>query len=108
MPEVTEQQIVDALRCVVDPERHGDIVGLGMVQGIRIKDGHVALSLEVDPKRGPALEPLRKQVEDLVHKLPGVISASVVLTAERPAAQAAAAPAAAGARLAGPGAAART
>src|SRR5512134_1315521 len=85
MPELTEQQIVEALRCVVDPERHGDILGLGMVQGIRIKGGHVALSLEVDPQRGPRLEPLRKQVEELVHKLPGVISASVVLTAERPA-----------------------
>jgi ATP-binding protein involved in chromosome partitioning len=94
MAEVTEQQIVDALRCVVDPERHGDIVGLGMVQGIRIKGGHVAMSLEVDPQRGPRLEPLRKQVEDLVHKLPGVISASVVLTAERPAPAAARAPAA--------------
>ena len=31
-----------------------------------------------------ALEPLRKQVETLVHKLPGVLTASVVLTAERP------------------------
>lgn len=86
MPEVTEQQIRDALRCVVDPERQADIVGLGMVEGIRIKDGHVALSLEVDPERGPRLEPLRKQVESLVHKLPGVISATVVLTAERAAA----------------------
>jgi ATP-binding protein involved in chromosome partitioning len=105
MPEVSEQQIIDALRCVVDPERHGDIVGLGMVQGIRIKDGHVALSLEVDPKRGPALEPLRKQVEDLVHKLPGVVTATVVLTAERPAQAPAAAPAAgpaAGGRGQGP------
>ncbi len=105
MPELSEQQIIDALRCVVDPERHGDIVGLGMVQGIRIKDGHVALSLEVDPKRGPALEPLRKQVEDLVHKLPGVVTATVVLTAERPAQAPAAAPAAgpaAGGRGQGP------
>ena len=103
MAEVTEQQIVDALRCIVDPERHGDIVGLGMVQGIQIKGGHVALSLEVDPKRGPALEPLGKQVEDLVRKLPGVISATVVLTAERPAPspQAGAAPGA-GARAQGP------
>ncbi len=83
MPEVTEQQIVDTLRCVVDPDRHADIIGLGMVQGIRIKNGHVALSLEVDPDRGAKLEPLRKQVESMVHKLPGVISASVVLTAER-------------------------
>jgi ATP-binding protein involved in chromosome partitioning len=86
MHDVTEQQVLEALKCVVDPERRKDIVSLGMVQGLQIRDGHVALALEVDPKRGPQLEPLRKQVESLVHKLPGVITASVVLTAERQAA----------------------
>ncbi len=83
MAEVNEQQIVDALRCVVDKERNQDIVSLGMIQGLRIKDGHVAFSLEVDPERGPRLEPLRAQVENIVHKMPGVLTASVVLTAER-------------------------
>ncbi|MGE5442160.1 MAG: Mrp/NBP35 family ATP-binding protein [Bacteroidota bacterium] len=84
MDQVTEQQVIDALRCVADPDRGKDIVSLGMVQGLRVKDGHVALALEVDAQRGPYLEPLRKQAETLVHKLPGVITASVVLTAERP------------------------
>jgi ATP-binding protein involved in chromosome partitioning len=83
MTQVTEQQIIDALRCVVDDERKKDIISLGMIQGVQVKDGHVAMSLGVDPERGPRMEPLRKQVETLVHKLPGVISASVVLTAER-------------------------
>jgi ATP-binding protein involved in chromosome partitioning len=83
MTQVTEQQIIDALRCVVDGERKQDIISLGMIQGVQVKDGHVAMSLGVDPERGPRMEPLRKQVETLVHKLPGVISASVVLTAER-------------------------
>ena len=62
MGQVTEQQVLDALKCIADPERGKDIVGLGMVQGLRIKEGHVVLALEVDPKRGPQLEPLRKQV----------------------------------------------
>lgn len=84
----SEQQILDALKCVVDPDRKRDIVGLGMVQGVRIENGHVFMALQVDPQRGPALEPLRKQVETLVHKLPGVLTASVVLTAERPGAPA--------------------
>ena len=83
MTQVTEQQIIDALRCVVDTDRKKDIISLGMIQGVQIKDGHVALSLGVEPERGPRLEPLRKEVETLVHKLPGVVSASVVLTAER-------------------------
>ncbi len=94
MAEVTEQQIIDALRCIMDRERNQDIVSLGMVQGLRIKDGHVAFSLEVDPERGPRLEPLREQVEKLVHKMPGVLTASVVLTAERKKAPGGPAPAA--------------
>ncbi|MBK8209336.1 MAG: Mrp/NBP35 family ATP-binding protein [Rhodospirillales bacterium] len=84
MTEPSEQQILEALKCVVDPDRKRDIVGLGMVQGLRVENGHVVMALQVDPQRGPSLEPLRKQVETLVHKLPGVLTASVVLTAERP------------------------
>lgn len=99
MSQPSEQQILDALKCVVDPDRKRDIVSLGMVQSLRIADGHVMMALQVDPQRGAALEPLRKQVETLVHKLPGVLTASVVLTAERPGA------AAAGGRGPGPGAA---
>lgn len=83
MNGVTEQQVLDALKCVHDPERRQDVVSLGMIQGLRIKDGHVALALQVDPDRGPHLEPLRKQVETIVHKMPGVITASVVMTANR-------------------------
>lgn len=86
MTEPSEQQILEALKCVVDPDRKRDIVGLGMVQGLRVENGHVVMALQVDPERGPSLEPLRKQVETLVHKLPGVLTASVVLTAERPSA----------------------
>jgi ATP-binding protein involved in chromosome partitioning len=88
MAEISEQNIVDALRCVVDPDRGQDIVSLGMLGGLQIRDGHVSCSLQVDPERGPRLEPLRKTVERTVHKLPGVRSATVVLTAERAAPQA--------------------
>jgi ATP-binding protein involved in chromosome partitioning len=86
MATITERQILDALRCVPDPDRGQDIVTLGMVQGLRLKDGHVAFALQVDPQRGPHLEPLRKLAEKTVHVLPGVLSVSVVLTADRPAA----------------------
>ncbi len=81
MTQVNEQQILDALSKVLDGDT--DIVGLGMVSGLEIKDGHVAFAIEVDPKRGPTLEPLRKEAEQTVQALPGVISTTVVLTAER-------------------------
>ena len=81
MSEVTEQQILDALKNIKD--NGDDIVSQNMVTGIQIQDGHIAFAIEVDPERGPQLEPLRKQAEKSIFDLPGVISATVVLTAER-------------------------
>ena len=84
----TEADVLGALRHVLDPDRRQDVVTLGMVKGLQLKDGHVVFSLEVDAKRGPLLEPLRKAAEKAVDALPGVLSVSVVLTAERAAAPA--------------------
>jgi ATP-binding protein involved in chromosome partitioning len=83
MTQITEEQILDTLKGIIDPDKGADIVGLGMVSSIRIKDGHVAFAIEVEPERGSRLEPLRKEAEKAVHALAGVISATVVLTAER-------------------------
>jgi ATP-binding protein involved in chromosome partitioning len=80
---VTEGQVLETLRGVTDAERGNDIVGLGMVSGLTIKDGHVAFALEVEPERGPRLEPLRKAAEKAVFALPGVLSVTAVLTAHR-------------------------
>ena len=82
MAQVTEERILDALKTVKDPDNGQDVVSAGMVSGLVIKDGNVAFALEVDPQRGPQLEPLRKEAEKTVHALDGVLSVSVVLTAE--------------------------
>ena len=83
MSQVTEQEILKSLGKVIDPVSGGDIVSGGMVIGLQIKDGHVAFSIEVDPDKGSQMEPLRKEAEKTVHALPGVLTATVVLTAER-------------------------
>ncbi len=102
MADVTETQILEALKEIRDPDRGAGIVTLGMVSGLQVRDGHVAFAIEVDAQRGPALEDLRKQAEEAVHRLAGVLSATVVLTAERPAeATAGASGPAAGARPGG-------
>ena len=79
---VTEQQVLDALSTVADPDRGADIVSLGMVSGMAIRDGNVAFSIEVEPARGARLEPLRKSAERAVDALPGVLSVTAVLTAQ--------------------------
>ncbi|MBL9034195.1 MAG: iron-sulfur cluster carrier protein ApbC [Rhodospirillaceae bacterium] len=86
---VTEAQVLDALRKVALPPegnfRGGDLVGAGMVNGLALRDGHVAFAIEVDPKDGAKLEPVRKAAEQAVMQLSGVLSVSAVLTAHRPA-----------------------
>ena len=83
MAGVSEQQILDSLKQVIDPDSGKDIVSAGMIKGLQTKDGHVAFAIEVDPDKGTGLEPLRKEAEEVVHDLGGVISATVVLTADR-------------------------
>ncbi|MBT4934363.1 MAG: iron-sulfur cluster carrier protein ApbC [Rhodospirillaceae bacterium] len=80
MSAINEELILDALGAVKDGEN--DIVSQKMVSGLQIKDGHVAFAIEVDPARGAQMEPLRKEAEKIVHALDGVLSATVVLTAE--------------------------
>ena len=82
MAQLDTKEIMAALSKVVDAERGGDIVTLGMVTGLVEKDGHVAFAIEVDPARGRHLEPLRKAAEKAVHDLPGVLTVSVALTAQ--------------------------
>jgi ATP-binding protein involved in chromosome partitioning len=84
MAQVTEAQILDALRAVRDPDRDQDIVSLGIVTGLVNKDGNIGFAIEVDPKRGPHLDPMRKAAEDAVDKIPGVLSVTAVLTAHTP------------------------
>jgi ATP-binding protein involved in chromosome partitioning len=83
MAAVTEAQIRDALRAIPAPTGDGDIVARGMVTGLVLKDGNVGFSIEVDPREGPKLEPLRKAAEKAVEQLAGVISVTAVLTAHR-------------------------
>lgn len=101
---VTEAAVREALGKVRDDEHGGDLVGLGMISGLTLRDGHVLFSIEVDPQRGPALEPLRQAAEKAVAAIPGVLSVTAVLTAHRGSGAAApAAPQGAQARPAAPG-----
>jgi ATP-binding protein involved in chromosome partitioning len=81
MSGVSEESIWSALSTVQDPDQGSDIVSLGMVSGLVVKEGNVGFAIEVDPDRGEALEPVRKQAEQAVLALKGVSSVTAVLTA---------------------------
>src|SRR5215471_19035610 len=92
MSAVTQERVLAALGQVIDPDRNQDIVSLGMVSGVQLREGHVGFAIEVDPQRGPKLEPLRKAAERAVERLDGVLSVTAVLTAEAKPARGGAAP----------------
>ncbi|OFX02192.1 MAG: hypothetical protein A3D94_16475 [Alphaproteobacteria bacterium RIFCSPHIGHO2_12_FULL_66_14] len=85
MAEVTESAIRKVLETVIDPASGASVVASGLLGGIAVRGGHVAVTLDVDPARGTALEPLRQACEQAVRAMPGVLSATAVMTAERPA-----------------------
>src|SRR5437016_5802682 len=84
MSAATERQILDALGHVTDPDKGADIVSLGMISGLVIRDGNVEFAFEVDIDRGPHLVPLCKAAEKAVEALPVVLSVTAVLTAQAP------------------------
>jgi len=80
MSQVTKEKIIDALNTIMDGGQ--SIIDKNMVEGLQIQDGHVLFSIVVDPQVGAGAEPLRKEAEQKVHDLDGVLTATVVLTAQ--------------------------
>jgi ATP-binding protein involved in chromosome partitioning len=60
MAEISESAVRKVLETVIDPATGKSVVALGMVGGVATRGGHVAITLDVDPARGTALEPLRQ------------------------------------------------
>jgi ATP-binding protein involved in chromosome partitioning len=83
MAQVSKDQVLAALARIEDPAQGRDVVALGMVSGVVVRDGNVGFALEVDPNEAAAKEPLRAACEAAVLALPGVLSVTAVLTAER-------------------------
>ena len=86
----------DALRAITDPASGKDIVAAGLVEGIELRGSLVQVALLTDRAHAEAMEPVRRAVEALLSRQPGVTNATAVLTAHK--APAPAAPAAGRAR----------
>lgn len=82
MADVTKDAVLQALETVKDPGRGENIIALGMISGVVVKDRHVQFALEIDPARASDMEPVRKAAEAAVDALPGVLSVTAVMTAE--------------------------
>ncbi len=83
MAGISQQDVLAALAKINDPVKGKDIVSLGMIQGIQVREGHVAFTIEVERARANKLEAVRREAEKAIENLPGVLSVTAVLTAEK-------------------------
>src|SRR5919199_3192230 len=84
MAQVTEQGVLEALRKVVDPDLHKDIVALGFIKDLKIAGGEVSFRIVLTTPACPVREQLQEQAREAVARLPGVTSVRVTMDAEVP------------------------
>jgi ATP-binding protein involved in chromosome partitioning len=81
---VTEQDVLQALSQIEDPDLHRDIVALGFVQKPQISDGVVDVRIVLTTPACPVRETIEADARRLLLELPGVREANVTMEANVP------------------------
>ncbi len=84
MSQPTEQDVLEALRQIKDPDLHKDIVTLGFIKDVRIENGNVSFRIVLTTPACPVKAEMETAARELVGSLPGVSSVSVTMDAEVP------------------------
>ena len=83
MPNITEEQIFEAIETVSAPGEDKSLSKSGLISGLTIRDGLVHLSITAQTNNVREMETCRLECEQILKDLPNVKNATVVLTAER-------------------------
>src|ERR1700675_4409222 len=84
MSQVTEQQVLDALRQIKDPDLHKDIVALGFIKDLKIDGGNVSFRIVLTTPACPVREEMETSARELVSSIPGVSAVNITMDAEVP------------------------
>ena len=77
-----DQEVLDALRVVQDPDLHRDIVSLGFIQELNIEpSGRVDFKINLTTPACPVKDQLQAQARQVVANLPWVTDVHVTMTA---------------------------
>jgi ATP-binding protein involved in chromosome partitioning len=80
---ITESKVLDALRVVMDPDLHRDIVSLNFIRNMKIEGAIVSFDVNLTTPACPVKERLREQSRQAVLSgVPGVTDVRVNMTAE--------------------------
>src|SRR5262245_17272044 len=77
-----ERRILEALRKVKDPELNVDIVTLGMIEGLAVSRGNVALTVNLTTPGCPLKAQIEKDVRAALGAVPGVESIDLTMGAK--------------------------
>ena len=77
-----QQEVLDRLRTVREPDFERDLVALGMIKDLSVQGDRVALRLVLTTPAHPLKEQLRQQVREAVEALPWVKQVDVDLSAD--------------------------
>ncbi len=78
----TEEQVLEALKQVEDPDLHRDIVSLGFVSDVNIADRRVDLRIVLTTPACPVREQMKAQAEEVLLGLPDVDKVNVTMDAQ--------------------------
>lgn len=82
---VTKEAVMDALRQIIDPDLHRDIVSLGMIKQLEItpddNGAHVSFTFELTTPACPVRDQFKSRAEAVVLAIPGVEHVTVTMTA---------------------------
>jgi metal-sulfur cluster biosynthetic enzyme len=82
--EVTEENVLEVLSGVYDPEIPIDIVNLGLIYGVDIEDGNVHIRMTMTAPGCPSSAEIAAESRILIEELPGVKSASIEIVWDPP------------------------
>src|SRR3989449_7204133 len=81
MSKVTEQAVIDALRMVMEPELHKDLITLNMVKDLKIEEGTVKFTVVLTTPACPLKTEIKASCDKAVGAIPGVTKVEVDFTA---------------------------
>ncbi len=84
MNYISESAVLDALRTIIDPDLHKDIVELGFIKDLKIEGSDVSFRIVLTTPACPVKEQMEQLAYESVGKLEGVGSVKVTMDAEVP------------------------
>jgi metal-sulfur cluster biosynthetic enzyme len=72
----SEEDVMDALANVIDPELGLDFVELGLIYGVEVSDGNVHVTFTLTTPACPIGPHVSEQIEEFVGEVEGVTSVS--------------------------------